>query len=120
MICCPASEYKPVRKNTTVIAPAFNCAVGQLQIFSRVLRYTVTMPRTTPKSSRQVEPCAVSQAQNAVIQRSLHERRETADAGLLHASGRLVDRGQRRRRRAADFDVGHRMNRRDVVVEPGV
>src|SRR5438270_13885879 len=118
MIWSPASEYKPVRKKTTANAPALSSAVGQLQIFSRVLKYTVMIPSTTPNTSRQLEPCATSQTQMDVNRRSLRERRESLMTKLSHVRRRGLDRPHRFLRRAANLDIGHRVDRRDVVVGP--
>src|SRR4051794_34162022 len=60
------SEYSPLRWNRTKYRATFTSAVGQLQMFSRTLRKTLTIPNTTATSSRQLEPWAVSQAQSGI------------------------------------------------------
>src|ERR1043166_6384877 len=109
---------------------ALMSAVGQLQMFSRVLRYTVMMPSAAPSNSRQLEPCAVSQTQKAVIPSdrrvatgveeppSSTEEPDALLARLLHARRRGIDRGRRLLRRPANLDVAHRLQRGDVVVGP--
>src|SRR6478609_7805803 len=61
------SEYRPVRKKSSVYSATLISAVGQLQMFSLTLSSTLTTPKMTATSSRQLEPCAVSQAQSAPI-----------------------------------------------------
>src|SRR5690348_6559027 len=91
-------------------------AVGQLQIFSFALRYTVTMPSTTPIVSMQLVPCATSQLQIASMLRP--QRPESVRACRGDAARCRIDGGARFGRRAADLDVLHDLQRADVIIRP--
>ena len=55
------SEYNPDRKNSAKYSETLISAVGQLQMFWRTLRNTLTTPKRTATNSRQLEPWPVSQ-----------------------------------------------------------
>src|SRR5947199_9655901 len=71
------------------------------------------IPNTTATNSR---PCSANQTESVI--RSACECSESLISGLLHARGRGVDRGQRFLRGSADFDISHRVDGRDVVIDP--
>ena len=83
-----------------------------------MLSQTPTMPNTAAPSSMQLEWWATSQPQSVIT--SARQFSQVLFACLPDAIGRCVDRRQCLGRRTTDLDVGHGMDRRDVVVRPGM
>src|SRR5215831_13137527 len=83
---------------------------------SRTLRKTLTMPKATATTSRQLVPWPASHAQMMLT--SPAKCCEALGAGLRDALRGRVDGGERLLRRAADLDVGHGVQRRHVVIGP--
>ena len=94
-------------KKSAKYSATFTSAVGQLQIFWRTLRKTLTMPNDDGDELETV--CSRTSCESRSS--SARERREALIAGLLDARRGGVDRGERFLRRSADLDVGHRVNR---------
>src|SRR5437764_9990723 len=85
-------------------------------MFCQTLSSTLTMPAVTAASSRHVMPWATSQAHKAFT--SARQHRNPLLTRLRHALRRRVDR-RLRLRRERRLDIGHRVQRSDVVVGPG-
>src|SRR5690349_2150975 len=112
------SEYNPRRRNATNVNTTFTMPTGHVHTLCQIPSATPIIPASAAVKSRQLTPCAASQAQKSFT--SAQERPDALGAGQLHAIRRGVDRREGLARRSANFDVVHRAERRGVVVGPRI